>query len=103
MARERAAWRERRHAHYLLRTGQAAKRDLTAMELSAMVRAVNYRDMNAFGIRNLVHLNLDQLFTPQLVTLIPGVHLEQSLTILSYAAWRRRSNFVSKVRRPAMR
>lgn len=99
MTRERAAWRERRHAHYLLRTGQASRRPPSQLELAAMVRAINYRDMNAFGIRNLVQLELDQLFTPQLGTLVPGVHLEPTLTLVAYAAWRRRSGFVKKVLR----
>ncbi|KAL1510507.1 hypothetical protein AB1Y20_006811 [Prymnesium parvum] len=96
MTKERRAIRERRHAHYLLRTGQVEKRELTDIECTALERAINYRDMNALGIRNLVHLNLDRLFTPQLDTLVPGLHLEQTLSLIAYAAWRRRAGFVKK-------
>jgi hypothetical protein len=97
MARERKAWRERRMAHYLLKTGQTLRRAPTDLESAALFRAINYRDLNAFGIRNLVNLELNHLYPPPVETLVAGIDLEARLTVMSYAAWRRRHAFVKKL------
>ena len=96
MGKEPVRRRERREAYFKIQNGGAFPRArLGPEQMATMFAAVDKRDMTAFGVRTLVNLDLDQLGTPP-----PSAHLSTSeavalmeaptLTLLSYAAWRRR-------------
>ena len=83
--------------HLALRQGAVDRRRLTDRECSSFFRAVDHRDTNAFGVRSLYVLDLDCLFPLPSKHVAAGscnVGFENYVTILAYAAWRRRHSAV---------
>jgi len=93
MTRERKAARERRSIHLQLRKGaRAPRRAPSPLERLVLFRAVDARDPNAFSLRWLHDLNLDALH--RMPPMHPAEICAHRLTVLSYAAWRRRHRIV---------
>ena len=100
MARERKAFRERRQLHWALKNGKIKRRPPTAVEQKSMVRAIDTRDFNLFGLRTLIALELDGLMTLPPIHTRPGsdnAGFERHLTAMSYAAWRRRHGAIKQL------
>ena len=98
--RERKAQRERRELHYALRQGELQRRQPTELELRSFIRAIDSRDMNLFGLRNIVQYELDLLLPMPAMHTRPGsdnAGFERHLTVMSYAAWRRRHGAIKQL------
>lgn len=98
--KERLATRQRREVYYGLRQGTLSRRQPTQQELDSFFRAVDFKDLNAFGVRSLAELDLDVLCD------LPPVHtslrshnagFERSLTLIAYTAWRRRFHMLKQL------
>ena len=75
-------------AYHKLHSGTCERRPLTAEEGGLMMRAIDSRQQDPFGIRKLVTVEVDGLHaTPRHVR---GEAIETPTTLVSYAAWRRR-------------
>ena len=60
--RERLATRQRRQIYYGLQQGTLEPRRMPAeQELTSLFRAVDFKDLNAFGVRDLVQIELNVL------------------------------------------
>ena len=103
MGREPLRCRERREAHYKIRNDACERKPLSAAELNQLFLAVDKRDMTSFGVRKLADVQLNGLQAPP-----PSAHLAtpaeaaelmeaHTLTVLSYAAWRRRDQVVKSL------
>jgi hypothetical protein len=103
MGREPLRCRERREAHYKIRNDACERKPLSAAELNQLFLAVDKKDMTQFGVRKLADVQLNGLQAPP-----PSAHLAtpaeaaelmeaHTLTVLSYAAWRRRDQVVKSL------
>ena len=103
MGRERQAVRERREAHYKIRNDTCERKPLSATELNQLFIAVDKKDGTPFGIRKLATVQLDGLQAPppskHLATPAEAAALMEAptVTVLSYAAWRRRDQVVKSL------
>ena len=97
MGREAARHRERRAVYTAIRTGTLQRRPPSAREVAALFRAIDHKDVTAYGVRKLAAFDLDIMYP------VPASHarvglnsigFEQHVTLLSYAAWRRRHDCV---------
>ena len=101
MGRERKAQRERRIVHFRLREGLLLNRKPpTDAEVQSFLRGVDTRDFHDFGVKSLAAVNLNVLHA------LPAAHtqrmtrnagFEERLTLLSYAAWRRRYQAIKQL------
>ena len=97
---ERLAQRERRDIYYQLRTGALKRRTPTELELNTYFRAVDHKDLNAFGVRSLVEIDLDVLHPMPYLHTCARTHnpgFERRLTILAYVAWKRRYHILKQL------
>ena len=61
MGKERKSARERRDVYFKLREGTLVRRTPSDLELSTYFRAVDHKDLNAFGVRTLAEIDLNLL------------------------------------------
>lgn len=82
--------REQRHAAFLVRSGTAVRRRLTSAEQVELLKAIDSKQLSAFGVRTLCHLELNNstLPAPQ------AVGWTTTLSLLDYAGWRRRGHII---------
>ena len=100
MGKERKSQRERRDIYFKLREGTLVRRKPSDLELSTYFKAIDHRDLNAFGVRALVEIDLNVLDTFPSHHTGPQTHnvgFEKRVTILSYAAWRRRAHLIKQL------
>ena len=74
--------------------------DLSDLELSTYFRAVDHKDLNAFGVRTLAEIDLNLLKKLPACHTGPQSHnagFESRVTIVSYAAWRRRAHLIKQL------
>ncbi|CAK9103138.1 Ankyrin repeat and SOCS box protein 2 (ASB-2) [Durusdinium trenchii] len=90
MPKETLRRREQKAAAFAVRSGTAERRPLEAHEAQSFFRAIDARDAAGFGIRKLSLLDVDSLHeAPECIT------WEHRISLLYYAAWRKRDHFVS--------
>ncbi|CAJ1444612.1 unnamed protein product, partial [Effrenium voratum] len=90
MPKETLRRREQKAATFAVRSGTAERRPLEPEEAQAFFRAIDARDAAGFGIRKLAVLDVDGLHqAPECIT------WERRITLLYYAAWRKRDHFVN--------
>ena len=101
MTKERKARRERRAVYRALCHNDLTRRPPTALEVATLFRAIDQKDFNALGVRLLVELELDGLYPMPEMHTAPGSHneagFERNVTLLGYAAWRRRAGAVKSL------
>ena len=100
MGREAMRHRERRAVHAKIKNGTQERRAPTEEEAATLFRSIDHRDVNATGVRSLAPLDLDGLYPMPPIHLRAGsgnVGFERLVTILSYAAWRRRHGMVKQL------
>ncbi|CAE8713381.1 unnamed protein product [Polarella glacialis] len=90
MPKETLRRREQKAAAFAVRSGLAQRRPLDAEEAKGLFSAIDARDGSGFGIRKLSGLDLDGFH--EAPATIPW---ERRITLLYYAAWRRRDHFVN--------
>ena len=93
--------RERRVIYAALRDGTLApRRPLSPSEVADLFNAIDHRISKRFGVRALAAIDLDSLHAmPASHTRLGtnNVGFERRLTLLSYAAWRRRHDIVKQL------
>mmetsp|Transcript_663 Transcript_663/g.1184 ORF Transcript_663/g.1184 Transcript_663/m.1184 type:complete len:682 (+) Transcript_663:44-2089(+) len=89
MPRETLRRREQKAAAFAVRSGTATRRLLDPSEAKALFFAIDIKDTAGFGIRKLSTLDLDGLHEAP-----PCITWEPRITLIAYAAWRRRDHFV---------
>ena len=100
MGKERKSARERRDVYFKLREGTLVRRTPSDLELSTYFRAVDHKDLNAFGVRTLAEIDLNLLKKLPACHTGPQSHnagFESRVTIVSYAAWRRRAHLIKQL------
>ena len=98
--REALRHRERRAIYQALRNGTVSRRMPTDSEREFFFKAIDHRDINVFGVRSLAPLVLDILYPMPSAHTQPGsdnVAFEKSISVLAYAAWRRRHATVKQL------
>lgn len=94
MPRETTRRREQKVAAFAVKAGLAERRPLSQDEATALFHAIDEKDAAGFGIRRLSTLDLDGLHeAPDCIPWEPRVSL------LYYAAWRRRDHFINALLR----
>ena len=97
MGRESLRSRERRATYSAIRAGTLQRQLPTDREVDVFFRAIDHKDVNAFGVRTLANFDLDTLYPMPPMHTRPGSNnagFEPRVTILGYAAWRRRHDIV---------
>ena len=97
MGKEALRHRERRAVHAALRDGTVHRRPPTSHELAELIAGIDHRNINLFGVRRIAGLELDALHpipTTHMRPCMNNVGFERRVTLLSYAAWRRRHDVV---------
>lgn len=90
MPKETLRRREQKAAAFAVRSGRAERRPIEPNEAQAFFRAIDARDAAGFGIRKLSVLDVDGLHeAPECIA------WEDRITLLYYAAWRKRDHFVN--------
>ena len=93
--------RERRVIYAALRDGTLApRRPLSPSEVADLFNAIDHRISKRFGVRALAAIDLDSLHAmPASHTRLGtnNVGFEKRITLLSYAAWRRRHDIVKQL------
>lgn len=82
--------RERLDASFKLRHGLVERATLTEEEAHAHFFAIDEKDVIPFGIRRIMHVDVNRLYTPRPTGHLRGVPMDPEITLLAYAAWRRR-------------
>ena len=83
--------REQREARFRVRSGTAQRRALSEDRRAGLLRNIDKRRLQAFGVRQLCSLELDAPFAPPAEV---GAAWLPELTLLEYAAWRHRDHIV---------
>lgn len=90
MPRETLRRREQKAAAFAVLSGTATRRPIDAAEAKALFYAIDSKDAAGFGIRKLSTLDLDILHEAP-----PCITWEPRITLIAYAAWRRRDHFIN--------
>ena len=89
--------RERRAVYQALKDGTLQRRAPTALEVKTLMNAIDRKDINVFGVRTLSVFDLNVLYPMPAGHTLPASHnvaFESRVTIIAYAAWRRRHDIV---------
>lgn len=92
--REAARHRERRAVYSAIQAGTLQRQVPSADAVAALFRAIDHRDVTAYGVCKLASIDLDGLHPMPSAHGTNGVGFERHVTLLSYAAWRRRHDCV---------
>ena len=91
MPTDTARHREQRQARFAVRSGAVARRKLNETERLQMLRAIDQRKGQLFGVRQLHCIDLNDRLPP---VEGGGVGWMDEMTLLDYASWRNRDHIM---------
>ena len=92
MPTDTARHREQRQARFAVRSGAVARRKLNETERLQMLRAIDQRKGQLFGVRQLHCIDLNDRLQP---VEGGGVGWMDEMTLLDYASWRNRDHIMA--------
>ncbi|KAJ1634740.1 hypothetical protein T492DRAFT_836624 [Pavlovales sp. CCMP2436] len=99
MPAENRRMRERKQADFRIKTGTCERRTLSRAEAVAYFDAVDRKTLARFGVRTLLEVDVDALHEPPETPTLHSMPHDPTLTLISYAAWRRRDQIVRQLMR----
>jgi len=86
-------------ADFRIKTGTCERRTLSRAEAVAYFDAVDRKTLARFGVRTLLEVDVDALHEPPETPTLHSMPHDPTLTLISYAAWRRRDQIVRQLMR----